>query len=391
MKTCEVLMRERALLFLLAATVACAPAGDQPEPTAEDTAPAEEQSVTLSQRTETLSDGREVGVFELASPSGVAVELIEIGAAISRIQAPDRDGNVADVTLGFEDVEAYLENPSYFGCAVGRVANRIAGAKFELDGETYELAANDGPNALHGGPGGYCKVLWTGESVPSAEGAAVRFTYTSPDGEEGYPGTLEAAVTYTLDAEGALRLDYEATTDAPTPVNLTNHSYFNLAGAGSGTILDQELQLRASRYTPVDETLIPTGELAPVADTPFDFTTPTAIGARIEAVGGNPVGYDHNYVLDAEGGGLELAARVHDPASGRVMEVLTTEPGIQFYSGNFLDGSLTGRGGAYPQYAALCLETQHFPDSIHQPDFPSVVLRPGETFSSTTVYRFSTR
>jgi len=385
-------MRERALLsFLLAAAVACAPAADPPEPAPEDAASTANEPVTLDARTETLSDGREVEVFELASPSGVRVELIEVGASISRIQAPDRDGTLADVALGFEQVEQYLENPPYLGCAVGRVANRIAGAKFELDGETYELAANDGPNHLHGGPGGYCKVLWEGEAAGSPGAPAVRFTYTSPDGEEGYPGTLEAAVTYTLDAEGALRIDYQATTDAPTPVNLTNHSYFNLAGAGSGTILDHVLELRASRYTPVDDTLIPTGELASVADTPFDFTAPTAIGARIQEVGGDPVGYDHNYALDAEGGSLELAARLHDPASGRAMDVLTTEPGVQFYSGNFMDGSLSGRGGAYPQYAALCLETQHFPDSINQPDFPSVVLRPGETFSSTTVYRFSTR
>jgi len=376
--------------FLVVTAVACA----APEHAPEDTAPAQPPPVSVTERAEALPDGRSVQIFELVSPSGVRVELLEVGAVISRIQAPDRDGALADVVLGYESAARYLENPSYFGCAVGRVANRIAGARFELDGKTYQLAANDGPNHLHGGPGGFCKVLWHGEAVDSASGAAVRFSYTSPDGEEGYPGTLQASVTYTLDAEGGLRLDYEATTDAPTPVNLTNHSYFNLAGAGSGTILDQVLELRASRYTPVDETLIPTGELAPVAGTPFDFTTPTAIGERIDQVPGggtNPGGYDHNWVLDSEDGSLALAGRLEDPASGRVMEFLTTQPGVQFYSGNFLDGSLSGRGGAYVQHAALCLETQHFPDSIHQPDFPSVVLRPGETFKSSTVYRFSAR
>jgi aldose 1-epimerase len=273
------------------------------------------------------------------------------------------------------------------------VANRIAGARFELDGKTYELAANDGPNHLHGGPGGFCKRQWQGAAVASPDGAAVRFAYTSPDGEEGYPGTLDASVTYTLNRDGALRIDYQATPDAPTPVNLTNHSYFNLAGAGNGTILDQILELRASHYTPVDDTLIPTGELAPVAGTPFDFTSPIAIGSRIDQIGGDggPGGYDHNYALDAGGGSLELAARLHDPASGRAMDVLTTEPGVQFYSSNFLNGSISGRGGAFPKHGALCLETQHFPDAINQPDFAPVVLRPGETFGSTTVYHFTTR
>lgn len=367
--------------LLIATAIACSPS-TKPAPSATAT------SVSLTERTETLSDGREVRVFSLADPTGLRVELIEVGAAISRIQAPDRDGTLADVVLGFESIDKYLANPSYFGCVVGRVANRIAGARFELDGKTYKLAANDGPNSLHGGVRGFCRVVWKGEAVDSAKGRAVRFTYTSPDGEEGYPGTLKASVTYSLDGEGGLHIDYRATTDAPTPVNLTNHSYFNLAGAGSGTILDHVLELNASRYTPVDATLIPTGELAPVAGTPFDFTSPTAIGARIDQVKG---GYDHNWVLDAGGGSLAPAGSLYDPASGRYMEFSTTQPGVQFYSGNFLDGSLKGRGGAYEKHGALALETQHFPDSIHHPDFPSIVLRPGETFTSTTVYRFSTR
>jgi aldose 1-epimerase len=345
--------------------------------------------VSLTEGNATLSDGRVVRIFELVSPSGVRVELLELGASISRVRAPDREGALADVVLGYVDVEAYVANPSYFGCAVGRVGNRIAGARFELDGKSYELAANNGPNHLHGGPKGFCRKQWKG----AAEGTAVRFSHTSPDGEEGYPGTLEAAVTYSLDDEGALRIDYLATTDAATPLNLTNHSFFNLAGAGNGTILEHELELRASRYTPVDDTLIPTGELAPVAGTPFDFRSPMAIGARIDALerAGEPGGYDHNFVLDSGGGSLTLAARVHDPASGRAIDVLTTEPGVQLYTGNFLDGSISGRGGSFPKHGALCLETQHFPDSIHQPDFPSVVLRPGETFRSSTVYRFTTR
>jgi aldose 1-epimerase len=377
-------------ILVIATAVGCA----APEPAPEDTAAPAPAPVSLTERTAPLPDGGEVEVFELVSPSGVRVELVEVGASISRIQAPDRDGALADVALGFEDYSRYLENPSYFGCAVGRVGNRIAGGRFELDGESYQLARNDGDNHLHGGPGGFCRLLWEGQATTTADGPAVTFTYTSPDGEEGYPGTLESRVTYSLDREGALRIDYAATTDAPTPINLTNHTYFNLAGAGNGTILDHVLELKASRYTPVDTGLIPTGELAPVEGTPFDFTTPTAIGARIEeAAGGEdgPGGYDHNWVLDSEDGSLTLVGSLHDPASGRVMEILTTEPGIQFYSGNFLDGSLSARGGAYPKHGALCLETQHFPDSINQPDFPPVVLRPGETFSSTTVYRFSAR
>jgi aldose 1-epimerase len=343
--------------------------------------------VSLEQRTETLSDGREVRVFELISPSGVRVELVELGASISRIQAPDREGVLADVALAHEQVETYADNPGYLGCAVGRVANRIAGARFELDGRSYELAANNGRNHLHGGPGGFCKRQWQGEAVASDGSPAVRFSYTSGDGEEGYPGEVSVSVRYTLDAEGALRLDYRASTDAPTPINLTNHSYFNLAGAGSGDVLGHVLELRASRYTPFDATQIPTGELAPVEGTPFDFRTPTAIGARIGELDG---GYDHNFVFDGDGG-LELVARVHDPGSGRSMQVLTSEPGVQLYTSNHMNGSLRGRGGAYTRHAALCLETQHFPDSINQPQFPSVVLRPGEEFESTTVYRFTTR
>lgn len=348
-----------------------------------------------AERAERLSDGREVRIFELTSPSGVSVDLVELGASIRRVRVPDRDGTAADVVLGFDEVERYRANPAFLGCAVGRVANRIAGARFELEGRTYALAANNGPNHLHGGPHGLWSRIWQGAAVATNGSPAVRFAYTSPDGEEGYPGTLETAVTYTLDGDGGLRIDYEATTDAPTPVNLTNHSYFNLGGAGSGTVLDHVLELRAARYTPVDETQIPTGELAPVEGTPFDFRTPTPIGARIGEVRGSgpgdPGGYDHNFVLDTGGDTPALAARVLHPSSGRSLEVLTTEPGVQLYTSNFMDGSVSERHGPIVKHGALCLETQHFPDAINQPDFPPVVLRPGETFRSTTVFRFGAR
>jgi aldose 1-epimerase len=300
---------------------------------------------------------------------------------------------MADVALGFDKLHGYLDKSPFFGCVAGRVANRIARGRFTLDGKDYSLFVNNGPNALHGGKKGFDKKVWTATPESTASGAAtLRLAYRSPDGEEGYPGNLDAKVSYTVTRD-ALRIDYEATTDKPTLVNLTNHSYFNLAGQGSGTILDHVVLIEADQYTPVDDTLIPTGELKSVKGTPFDFTTPTAIGARIKEVGGKPVGYDHNYVLRQPRGDAAhpaLAVRVRDPKSGRVMEMLTTEPGVQFYTGNFLDGTVTGKGGAtYPQYGGFCLEAQHFPDSIHHPNFPPVVLRPGQTYRQTTVYKFS--
>ena len=309
---------------------------------------------------------------------------------------PGRDGNLGDVALGYDALDGYLEATPYFGSIIGRYGNRIAGGKFTLDEEEYSLAVNNGPNALHGGDKGFDKVVWQAESFQNDEGVGVIFSYTSPDGEEGYPGTLEATVTYTLTDADELVFDYHAVTDKATPVNLTQHMYFNLAGDGAGDILGHELMLNASRFTPVDSTLIPNGEIADVAGTPLDFKESNTIGARIEAddeqirFGG---GYDHNYVLDrGEGDALALAARVHEPTSGRVMEVSTTEPGVQFYSGNFLDGSITGKGGhVYERRNGFCLETQHYPDSPNQPDLPSTILQPGQEYRSRTVYTFSVR
>jgi aldose 1-epimerase len=337
--------------------------------------------------------GETVELFTFSRAGAPTVAITNLGGHIVSILAPGRDGKAADVTLGYRDFAGYLGDTSYFGSLVGRYANRIAKGRFTLDGKAYTLATNNGPNSLHGGPTGFQKRLWAPKVVSGPEGDALELTYVSKDGEEGYPGTLTAKVVYSLRADGGLVLDYTATTDAPTVVNLTNHAYFNLAGEGEGTILGHEMQLEADAYTPVDATLIPTGEKRDVAGTPFDFRKPVAIGARIDAAdeqlkaGG---GYDHNYVLRGKSGELRLAARVVEPKSGRVLEVLTTEPGIQFYSGNFLDGKVVGTSGKpYVKRGGLCLEAQHFPDSPNQPSFPSAVLRPGQTYRQTTVYRFT--
>ena len=333
-------------------------------------------------------DGQTVELYTLTNKNGMTAKIMNYGGIVTQLQVPDRNGNLGDVCLGFDTLAPYLEAPPYFGALVGRYANRIAKGKFTLDGKQYTLATNDGPNALHGGLKGFDKVIWAVKPMQTKQGPALELTYVSKDGEEGYPGTLTAKVTYTLTNDNALRIDYLATTDKPTPVNLTNHSYFNLAGAGNGTILDQVLTLKADKYTPVDNTLIPTGQILPVAGTPFDFTTPHVIGARIAQV---PGGYDHNFVLNSGGGKMALAAVLHDPKTGRTMEVFTTQPGIQFYTGNFLDGTLKGIGGTYVKNAALCLETQHFPDSPNQPNFPSTILKPGETYKQSTIYQFSAK
>jgi len=345
----------------------------------------------------TMPSGDTVDVFTMTNANGIEVRAMNYGGIILSLMVPDRNGNLADIVLGYENLGGYLRETPYFGAIIGRYGNRIGGAKFTLDGTEYQLAANDGVNHLHGGNVGFDKVLWDAEPFEGPDGVGVVFSRTSPDGEEGYPGNLSVQVTYTLTDANELSFDYYATTDAPTPVNLTQHTYFNLGGHGSGNVLGHMLMLNASRYTPVDEGLIPTGELAPVAGTPFDFTTAQAIGDRIDADnvqiqrGG---GYDHNWVLNREGvaeGELVEAAMVLHPSSGRVMSVRTTEPGIQFYSGNFLDGSITGKDGvSYEQRYGFCMETQHFPDSPNKPAFPSTILRPGEEYRSRTVYTFST-
>ena len=336
----------------------------------------------------TLPDGRGVDLFTLSNPNGMVVKVMTYGAIITEIQAPDRKGQMGDVVLGFDHLAAYVKGHPYFGAAIGRVGNRIARGKFALDGKTYTLATNDGPNHLHGGRKGFDKVLWAATADATDEAAWVRFTYTSKDGEEGYPGNLKVTMTYTLTAKNELRIDYHATTDKATPVNLTNHSYWNLAGEGD--ILGHELRLFANAFTPVDATLIPTGEIRTVKDSPMDFTEPKPIGRDLKQLTNNPQGYDHNFVLNSGARTLALAARVYEPKTGRVLEILTDQPGIQFYSGNFLDGTLTGkRGSVYQQYYGFCLETQHFPDSVNHPSFPSVILRPGLTYRSTTIHRFS--
>jgi aldose 1-epimerase len=343
----------------------------------------------------TTPDGKDVELYTLTNESCMEARIITYGGIIQSLEVPDRDGRLKNVVLGFDNLNDYVTNNSpYFGAIIGRYANRIANGEFTLDGVTYQLAINNPPNSLHGGPGGFHTKVWDAESFERRESVGVRLAYTSPDGEEGFPGTLRTEVVYTLTNANALHIQFHATTDEPTIVNLTNHSYFNLAGEGSGTIYDHILKLNADRYTPVDATLIPTGEIAPVAGTPFDFRKPMKIGARIrdnheQILIGR--GYDHNFVLNQGGNGPVLAARVKDPGSGRVLTIRTTEPGIQFYSGNFLDGTLVGTSGrVYRQSDGFALETQHFPDSPNHPNFPSTVLRPGQEFDSMTVFKFST-
>lgn len=338
-------------------------------------------------------DEQEVDLYTLTNKNGVIAKIMTYGALLTELHVPDKEGKIEDIVLGFDVLAAYEAGHPYFGATTGRVANRIANGKFTLNGEEYSLAQNNGPNHLHGGEKGLDKRVWDAKEVSAKNGAAVEFNYLSPDGEEGYPGNLNIFVTYTLTNDDELIIDYKATTDKATPVNLTNHSYFNLAGAGNGNVYDHELQIKASQYTPVDENLIPVGAHAPVDATIMDFREPTRIGQDIKGTDSDPIGFDHNWVLDKETeGALEKVISVYEPTSGRVMEISTTEPGVQLYTGNFLDGTLTGKSGkVYHQHYAFCLETQHFPDSINQPTFPSVVLNPGETYTQTTVHKFSTR
>ena len=334
--------------------------------------------------------GQTIQLCTLTNTKGLRARIMNYGATLVSLEVPDRDGNLADVTLGFDTLDGYLGAHPYFGVTVGRYANRIGAAKFVLGGAEYKLAANDGANHLHGGTKGFDKVVWKIEDMAAGGGQAyVRLSYISEDGEEGYPGNLACSVTYALTEDNELKISYEAETDKLTVVNLTNHSYFNLAGQGNGDILDHVIAIGADKFTPVDEGLIPTGEIKDVKGSPMDFTTPMAIGSRIAQV---PGGYDHNYVLNSGSGSMGPAASLYEPTSGRVMEVLTTEPGIQFYTGNFLDGSITGKSGkVYEKHYGFCLETQHFPDSPNKPDFPSVVLNPGQKYTTASIYKFSTR
>ena len=337
-------------------------------------------------------DGQDIDLYTCTNANGLVLRLTNYGAIVVAVEVPDRDGKLANVILGFDKLAGYLPRHPYFGATVGRFCNRIAKGKFTLEGHEYTLATNDGENHLHGGEQGFDKQVWKAEEVTETDdrgaqqAVGVKFTRRSPDGEEGYPGNLDVTVVYSLTNDNELKIAFTAITDKPTPVNLTNHNYWNLGGAGSGTILDHELQIEADKYLAVDDGLIPTGEFADVKGTPLDFTTPHKIGERLKQIKSDPVGYDHCYALRSQDGSLALAARVADPTSGRVMEIYTTQPGIQLYSGNFLDGSETA--GGFPQYAAFCLETQHYPDSPNQPDFPTTILKPGETFSQTTVHKF---
>ncbi len=338
-----------------------------------------------------VRQGAYADLFTLTNDRGVTLSFTNYGGIITELHTPDRQGEPGDIVLGYDQLEQYVEKNPFFGCLVGRFANRIAQGKFELNGKTYELARNNGVNHLHGGTRGFDKVLWATEPFTEPGQVGAKLRYTSPDGEEGYPGTLQVTVVYVLSEDNQFRIEYEATTDQPTILNLTNHSYFNLAGQGD--ILDHVLMLNADAYTPTDATSIPTGEIEPVAGTPFDFRTPTAIGERIEQDHQQlrfGQGYDHNFVINGRPGDLRLAARVVEPKSGRTLEVHTTQPGVQFYSGNLLP-ELTGKGGQiYRRRSGFCLETQHFPDAPNQPNFASVVLNPGETYHETTVFTFGT-
>ena len=338
-----------------------------------------------------LPDGQPVTVFTLTNRQGMQVKVLDFGAIISAIHVPDRDGTFADVVLGFERIEPYLANSAFLGAVIGRFGNRIAQGRFSLDGKDYQLAVNNAPNHLHGGNQGFHQVMWQAAPFTKDDAVGITFTRSSPDGEDGYPGKLDVTLTYALDNDNALSLRYHAVTDQATPINLTNHSYFNLAGQGS--ILGHEVTINADRYLPVDAGSIPTGELADVTGTPFDLRQSTVIGDSIDVpheqlrIGR---GYDHNFVLNQQPGQLlNLAAMVREPQSGRVMQVYTQEPGVQFYSGNFLDGSQHGKLRAHSYRGALCLETQHFPDSPNQSHFPNTILRPGQVYQTHTVYRFS--
>jgi aldose 1-epimerase len=383
------------LLAALVLAVACRsePAADGDSARAAETRDPRAESTFTRAPFGRTTDGKDVELFTLRNANGIEVRATNYGGIIVSLRTPDRTGRFDDVVLGYDSLAGYLKESPYFGAIVGRFANRIARGRFTLGGKTYRLAINNGPNSLHGGTKGFDKVVWDAEPTRGDSGTGVAFSYTSPDGEEGYPGTLRARVTYTLTDTDELIVDYHATADKATPVNLSQHSYWNLVGGARRDILEHQLMINADSMTPVDSTLIPTGKIVPVAGTPFDFRTPHAIGERInqnDAQLRYGKGYDHNFVLNRRGAaGLVQAARVTEPTSGRTLEISTTEPGLQFYSGNFLDGSIKGKGGqAYEHRYAIVLETQHFPDSPNHPNFPSTILRPGQEFNSRTVFKF---
>jgi aldose 1-epimerase len=344
----------------------------------------------------TTPDGKSADLYTLTNKSGMQVTITNYGGAVVSIVVPDKSGKTGDVVLGFDTLDGYVTDKNYFGALIGRYGNRIGKAQFKIDGVTYTLAKNNGENTLHGGVIGFNKALWEAKDVSKGDEPALELKYTSKDGEEGFPGNLMVTVMYKLSSKNELTIDYSATTDKKTVVNLTNHSYFNLAGPGSGETVKSVLRVNADKFTPVDSGLIPTGELKSVQGTPFDFRKPTEIGARIDADDEQiklGKGYDHNFVLNKEKpAGLSFAARVEEPTTGRVLEVWTTEPGVQFYTANFLDGTVHGKGGiAYGHRTAFCLETQHFPDSPNKPSFPSTMLSPGQKYHTTTIYKFSTK
>jgi aldose 1-epimerase len=384
----------KTVVGLLAFILAAGGAACKREPAAPGVANAEQGGPEMKIKREhfgRLADGTAVDIYTLTNASGLEARITTYGAILVSMKVPDRNGVLADVNLGFDTLDGYVGTPPYFGAIIGRYGNRIAKARFTLDGVEYRLAANNNGNSLHGGIKGFDKVVWKAAPEKSGHGPGLKLTYLSKDMEEGFPGNLAVTVVYTLTDTNELEIRYEATTDKKTPINLTNHAYWNLKGAGNGDILGHVLQLEADTFTAVDSAsnLIPTGEILPVAGTPFDFTTPHAIGERIAQVEG---GYDHNFVLRSGGGALTLAARVKEPESGRAMEIWTDQPAIQLYTGNFLDGSVVGKGGrAYQKHAAFCLETQHFPDSPNHPNFPTTILEPGRVFRSVTVHRFTAK
>ena len=402
-------MKTACIRILLAVVIlfmfGCKRSAEEPqEPTAEEKQVREktpevakegEKKMDIVKEVFGKADGKDVYLFTLTNANGLQTKITNYGGIVTHLMVPDRNGNLGDIVLGYDTLDEYIKNNPYFGALIGRYGNRIGKGKFTLEGKEYSLATNNGPNHLHGGDKGFDKVVWDAEPMQTEQGPALKLTYLSKDGQEGYPGNLKCTVVYTLTNDNELKVTYEAQTDKPTICNLTHHSYFNLAGHNSGEILEHELMLNADNFTPVDETLIPTGEIRPVKGTPMDFTNPTAIGARINQDDTQlkyGLGYDHNWVLNKKDAEMSLAASVYEPENGRVMEIYTTEPGIQFYSGNFLDGTNVGKAGTvYEHRTGFCLETQHFPDSPNKPDFPSTVLRPGEKYTHLTIHKFSTR